>query len=152
MSRWRSEGDHAVAGMRCAAVMRGDPSLLFEAVGNLVDNALKFTPPGGRVRCAPLPPYALGFEVTDIRPGIPAEQREAVLRRFYRAEQSRHTPGSGLGLALVAAVARLHGMDLSITDAAPGCMVTVALDGAAPISVQQTEADRVVPLAAIGVQ
>jgi signal transduction histidine kinase len=72
------------------------------------------------------------------------------LLRFYRAEESRHTPGSGLGLALVAAVARLHGMTLSIADVAPGCLVTVALDGVAQTSVQQAEADRIVPLIAIG--
>ena len=135
------------------AVMRGDPNLLFEAMANLVDNALKFTPFGGRITIRTFATVrGLGFEVADDGPGIPRDEREAVLLRFYRAEESRHAPGSGLGLALVAAVARLHGMDLSITDAAPGCMVTVALDGAAPISVQQTEADRVVPLAAIGVQ
>lgn len=107
-----------------AALMRGDPNLLFEAVGNLVDNALKFTPPGG---CVTVRGFArsgtVGIEVTDTGPGIPEDEREPVLRRFYRAETSRHTPGSGLGLALVAAVARLHGMDLVISDAMPGCRI-----------------------------
>ena len=109
-----------------AVVMRGDPSLLFEAIGNLVDNALKFTPPGGRVE---LRTFAndggRGIEVADCGPGIPADQREAVLRRFYRTEQSRHTPGSGLGLALVAGVAGLHDMAIAITDANPGCRVAL---------------------------
>jgi len=109
-----------------AVVMRGDPSLLFEAIGNLVDNALKFTPPGGRVE---LRTFAndgrRGIEVSDSGPGIPADQREAVLRRFYRTEQSRHTPGSGLGLALVAGVAGLHDMAIAITDANPGCRVAL---------------------------
>jgi signal transduction histidine kinase len=109
------------------AMMRGDPNLLFEAVGNLVDNALKFTPPGGRVTvCGFASAGTIGFEVTDNGPGIPAEEAACVLRRFYRAESSRHTPGSGLGLALVAAVARLHGMDLTISDAKPGCRITIA--------------------------
>ena len=107
--------------------MRGDPSLLFEAVGNLVDNALKFTPRGG---CVTVSGFArggtIGVEVDDTGPGIPAEETGSVLRRFYRAESSRNTPGSGLGLALVAAVARLHGMDLTISDAGPGCRVTMA--------------------------
>jgi signal transduction histidine kinase len=108
-------------------MMRGDPSLLFDAVGNLVDNALKFTPAGGRVTvCAFRRDGLVGFEVTDTGPGISAGERDAVVRRFYRAEASRHTPGSGLGLALVAAVARLHGMELTIGDARPGCRVTVA--------------------------
>ena len=107
--------------------MRGDPGLLFEAVANLVDNALKFTPGGGCVtaRCFGAG-GAVGFEVSDTGPGIPDAEADSVLRRFYRAEASRNTPGSGLGLSLVAAVARLHGMDLSISDGRPGCRVTVA--------------------------
>ena len=79
--------------------------------------------------------------VTDTGPGIPLKERDAVLRRFYRAEKSRHTPGSGLGLTLVAAVARLHGLTLTIDDANPGCRVTLRqgdgkakrdVDGAVP--------------------
>jgi signal transduction histidine kinase len=61
--------------------------------------------------------------VMDTGPGIPEDEREAVLGRFYRTEDSRHTPGSGLGLALVAAVARLHGMTVTIADARPGCRI-----------------------------
>ena len=109
------------------AMMRGDPSLLFEAVGNLVDNALKFTPRGGHVTVGGFARAGtIGFEVTDTGPGIPASEAACVLRRFYRAESSRNTPGSGLGLALVAAVARLHGMDLAISDARPGCRIIIA--------------------------
>ena len=108
-------------------VMRGDPNLLFEAVGNLVDNALKFTPRGG---CVTLRGFCgegiIGVEVTDTGPGIPHSEHDAVLRRFYRAETSRHAAGSGLGLALVAAVARLHGLELTIRDAKPGCRVIMA--------------------------
>jgi signal transduction histidine kinase len=115
-----------LAPLESRAIIRGDPSLLFEVVGNLVDNALKFTPPGG---CVTVRGFAgsgtIGFEVEDNGPGIPAAEREAVQRRFYRTEASRHTPGSGLGLTLVTAVARLHGMDLTIADAYPGCRVTV---------------------------
>jgi signal transduction histidine kinase len=119
-------------------VMRGDPSLLFEAVGNLVDNALKFTPTGGRVSVGGFARGGMvGIEVVDSGPGIPADERDQVLRRFYRTETSRHTEGSGLGLALVAAVARLHGMELTISDAAPGCRITLArpesVDGAAAV-------------------
>jgi signal transduction histidine kinase len=112
------------------AKMAGDPSLLFEAIGNLVDNAIKFTPSGGRVTVRVFRENEnLGIAVTDTGPGIPAEEREAVLRRFYRAEKSRHTPGSGLGLSLVAAVARLHGLHLVIEDAKPGCRVTLRREG-----------------------
>ncbi|WP_247444255.1 ATP-binding protein [Bradyrhizobium sp. 197] len=109
-----------------SAKMAGDPSLLFEAIGNLVDNAIKFTPSGGRITVRVFNENKhFGIIVADTGPGIPAEEREAVLRRFYRAERSRHTPGSGLGLSLVAAVARLHGLDLIIEDAKPGCSVTL---------------------------
>lgn len=109
-----------------SARIAGDPSLLFEAIGNLVENAIKFTPSGGRVTVRVFGDAAhLGVVVTDTGPGIPAEEREAVLRRFYRTERSRHTPGSGLGLSLVAAVARLHGLDLVIEDAKPGCRVVL---------------------------
>jgi signal transduction histidine kinase len=109
-----------------AVVMHGDPDLLFEAISNLVDNALKFTPPGGQVGVRSFSnDDGLGIEVTDTGPGILPDQREAVLRRFYRTEQSRHTPGSGLGLALVAGVAGLHEMAIQIADADPGCRITL---------------------------
>lgn len=108
-------------------MMRGDASLLFEAVANLVDNALKFTPEGG---CVTVRGFArsgaIGVEVADTGPGIRPDEAALVLGRFYRTETSRNTPGSGLGLALVAAVARLHGMDLAIGDARPGCRVTIS--------------------------
>lgn len=109
-----------------AASIPGDPSLLFEALGNLVDNALKYTAYGGRVTVRVLPEKRRpGFEVSDNGLGIPAAQREAVLRRFHRLDASRQSPGTGLGLALVAAVARLHAMELAIEDAAPGCRITL---------------------------
>ena len=109
-----------------AVPMLGDPSLLFEAISNLVDNALKFTPPGGRIGVRVFAgDGGRGIEVSDTGPGIPPDQREAVLRRFYRAEQSRHTPGSGLGLALVSGVAGLHDMMVRISDANPGCRIAL---------------------------
>jgi signal transduction histidine kinase len=110
-----------------SAVMDGDSSLLFEAVGNLIDNAIKFTPAGGRIVAKVKHRSGnLVLSIADTGCGIARGEREAVLRRFHRAEQSRHTPGNGLGLSLVAAVARLHGMDLAIEDAAPGCRVVLA--------------------------
>jgi signal transduction histidine kinase len=120
------------------AAMRGDPSLLFELVANLVDNAIKFAPRGGLVTVRSfVEGDTTGIEVSDTGPGIPWDEREAVIRRFYRTETSRNTPGSGLGLALVAAVARLHGMTLTIADAMPGCRIAVGFretkDGAGTV-------------------
>jgi signal transduction histidine kinase len=112
------------------ALMLGDSSLLFEAVGNLVDNAIKFTPPDGRVIVRTFSEAGgIGVEVCDSGPGIPCHERDAVSRRFYRLEQSRNTPGTGLGLALVSAIARLHGMDLMLGDANPGCRITLVRAG-----------------------
>ena len=111
------------------AKMAGDPSLLFEAIGNLVDNAIKFTPAGGQVAIRIFDGGGrLGIEVSDTGPGIAKAERDAVLRRFYRAEKSRHTQGSGLGLSLVAAVGRLHGLELAIEDGIPGCRVSLQGD------------------------
>lgn len=70
------------------------------------------------------------LDVADDGPGVPLEERARVLRRFYRLDRSRSTPGSGLGLALVAAVAKLHGTAPVLSDAAPGLRVTVDLSAA----------------------
>jgi signal transduction histidine kinase len=106
--------------------LRGDRDLLFEAIANLVDNAIKFTPIGGQVQVA-LTDRDDGCVVTvaDSGPGIPEAEREAVTRRFYRSERDRRAQGSGLGLALVAAITRLHGFRLAISGNAAGCVIDV---------------------------
>jgi signal transduction histidine kinase len=106
--------------------LQGDRNLLFEALANLVDNAIKFAPPNGHVSIQ-LFRDSRGFGVTiaDDGPGIPPSERQAVLRRFYRAEASRHTPGNGLGLSLASAIAAMHGMLLHFNDAQTGCSVTL---------------------------
>jgi signal transduction histidine kinase len=98
-----------------------DGELLFEAIGNLVDNAIKFTPPDGSVEIA-LVATAEGVEirVSDTGPGIAEDQRKSVLQRFYRVIDSRHLPGSGLGLSLVDAIVRLHDFALVLDDAPGG--------------------------------
>lgn len=104
--------------------VRGNPNLVARAAANLVDNGLKYTPAGGKVVVTVEAASAKGegpsLAVRDSGPGIPAEDRERVLDRFVRLERSRNTPGSGLGLSLVAAVARMHGATLELTDAGPG--------------------------------
>jgi signal transduction histidine kinase len=95
--------------------VRGDRDLLFEAVANLVDNAIKFTLEGGRVEIELLRGNSeTVVRVTDTGPGINQQETEAVLWRFYRSDKIRNTPGVGLGLNLVAAIAKLHGFRLVI--------------------------------------
>jgi signal transduction histidine kinase len=110
--------------------LHGDAALLRQMLANLIDNALTHGGQAVRValRAGPV------LEVADDGPGVPAEERARVLRRFYRLDRSRGTPGSGLGLALVAAVAKLHGAAPVLSDAAPGLCVTVDLSGSRPKS------------------
>jgi signal transduction histidine kinase len=108
------------------AVVEADPKLLFEAVSNLVDNAIKFTGSGGAVE------VGVGGEashpriiVRDNGPGVPESERALVLQRFYRSQSVRATPGSGLGLSIVAAITRLHRFGLSLYDADPGLTAVI---------------------------
>jgi signal transduction histidine kinase len=112
--------------------VQGDRNLLFEALANLVENAIKFAPDAGRVSVH-LFRDAVGFGVTitDNGPGIAPQERQAVLRRFYRGEASRHTPGNGLGLSLTHAVAGMHGMSIRFNDVPAGCSVTLFGNSAA---------------------
>jgi signal transduction histidine kinase len=108
------------------ATVHGDRDLLFEAVANLVDNAVKFTPEGGRVELSLLRRGGDSvIRVSDTGPGIPESEREAVTRRFYRVDKSRNTKGFGLGLSLVSAIVKLHGFRFTIA-AGPGFTVEIA--------------------------
>ena len=108
------------------ATVRGDRDLLLEAVANLVDNALKFTPAGGYVELALVRGKNESIvRVSDSGPGIRESERETVTRRFYRSEKSRTTLGFGLGLSLVSAIVKLHGFRLTI-GAGPGCVAEIA--------------------------
>jgi len=102
----------------------GDRDLIFDAIANLVDNAIKHGRAGGQVvvACETVNGSPI-VSITDNGPGIPAGQHEQVFKRFYRLEQSRYTPGNGLGLSLVAAVARLHGARIEMCDTSPGLKV-----------------------------
>ncbi|CAL8481338.1 sensor histidine kinase [Caballeronia sp. S22] len=105
---------------------QGDANLLFEAVANLTENAIKFAPAEGHVEIELFRNQDdMGIRVIDDGPGIALEERDAVLRRFYRGEASRHTPGSGLGLSLVNAVAGMHGMSVCFEDAQCGCRIAL---------------------------
>jgi signal transduction histidine kinase len=105
--------------------VEGDRDLLFEAVANLVDNAVKFTPEGGRVELSVrIAGDDAVVRVSDTGPGIAASERELVGKRFYRSDKSRSHPGLGLGLSLVNAIVKLHGFQLSISSG-PGCVTEI---------------------------
>ena len=102
--------------------MVGDRDMLLQAVANLLDNAVKFTPEGGTIRLTASAP-ARGkreISVSDEGPGLAPMDRARAGERFFRADPSRALPGSGLGLSLVKAVAALHGGELQLGDAQPG--------------------------------
>jgi len=111
----------------------GDRELLLQLVTNLVENAIRHTPAGSTIE------LELKRDGTDIvavvaddGPGIPPEHRAKVFRRFYRLDASRTTPGNGLGLSLVAAVAELHGAQISLRDRAPGLLVELRFPALRP--------------------
>lgn len=122
------------------AAVKGNRELISQALANLVDNAIKYAAPqaqdagetaagkrrGIRVEAGSLNDQVV-LTVSDRGPGIPAGDRTRVIDRFVRLEQSRSRPGSGLGLSLVSAVARLHGGELKLEDNAPGLRARIAL-------------------------
>ena len=107
-------------------VVIGDRDLIFQAIANLLDNAIKYTPERGSVELS-LTRGVSGarVRVSDSGPGIPPGDRARVLERFVRLEASRSTPGNGLGLSLVAAVAKLHGAEVRFESARPGLVVNL---------------------------
>ena len=123
-----AEDAHQVlsADIEPAVKVRGDAELLTQAVTNLIENALVHTPTGSHI-CLSVGRRAGGVALTvaDDGPGIPAEERAKVLRRFYRLDVSRHSPGAGLGLAIVSAIAALHEAQISLADNCPGLRVEI---------------------------
>ena len=112
--------------------LSGDQLLLAQAVNNLIDNALKYTPPGGTVTVSTVRPDAAtaGVVVADTGPGMTDTQRDRATERFFRGDASRGTPGVGLGLSLVDAVARLQGGSLEFADQRPGLRASINFPGA----------------------
>jgi signal transduction histidine kinase len=108
----------------------GDREMIQQAIANLLDNALKFSPPGSTIRIEAAADPQLGARVTvaDQGPGIPEPDRMRATERFFRGESARSTPGSGLGLSLVQAVATLHGGTLRLEDNRPGLRATLTLN------------------------
>lgn len=109
---------------------RGDRQLIGQALANLIDNAIKYgsSAEGGEIKVlAKDTGPGVEITVTDSGPGIPKKDRERVLKRFVRLEESRSRPGSGLGLSLVAAVARLYGGSVRVEDNKPGLRMVLSL-------------------------
>ncbi|VAW80482.1 hypothetical protein MNBD_GAMMA13-910 [hydrothermal vent metagenome] len=105
----------------------GNRDLLSQALGNLLDNAIKYTPDGGLITVTAIHTgVAAQFSIADNGLGIPAAERDRVLQRFVRLDQARSSPGNGLGLSLVSAVAGLHSAALELGDNGPGLIVTLS--------------------------
>ena len=108
--------------------VQGDRDLLFQALTNVLDNAVKYTPPDGRIVVSvSLEGAWATLVVSDTGRGVPADEREKVVQRFYRLERDREAAGSGLGLSLVQAVTSMHHGTLELEDNAPGLRVTLKL-------------------------
>lgn len=117
-----------IADLQDTAMINGDRDLLFQAFANVLDNALKFTPTGGAItlRLYAHPGRSV-ISIEDNGPGIKAEDKDKIFKRFYRAESSRTTEGSGLGLSLVIAVIDLHGGRIELHDRNSGLKLDMIL-------------------------
>jgi signal transduction histidine kinase len=124
------------------ARVKGNRELISQALANLVDNAIKYVEPQGEAINGATPQIVVKamnegerilLTVADNGPGIPEPDRARVVERFVRLEQSRSQPGSGLGLSLASAVARLHGGELTLEDNQPGLKSVIALPRGGPV-------------------
>jgi signal transduction histidine kinase len=111
----------------------GDRDLLFDAISNLVDNAIKHGRANGLVRIsADASENGAVLMISDDGPGVPANECDLIFKRFYRSEKSRCTPGNGLGLSIVAAVARVHGANVKLSSNEPGLTVELQFPQSTP--------------------
>jgi signal transduction histidine kinase len=133
-----------------AAPVRGNRELVSQALANLVDNAIKYAGPDQQSAGGAMPQIVVQavnekdrvlLTVSDRGPGIAEADRPRVVERFVRLEQSRSQPGSGLGLSLAAAVARLHGGDLKLEDNGPGLKTIIALPRGGPLQMPNETRD-----------
>jgi len=121
-------GVRLVTELQVHPLVKGDRDLLFQALANLLDNAIKYAPAQSEILCRLFSDAGTTrLVLSDKGPGIPADQRENVFQRFYRLEQSRTTPGNGLGMSLVQAVMQLHHLDIELQDNNPGLKVAITL-------------------------
>ena len=122
------EGKTLLADLSAPLPLSGDRELLTQMVANLVDNALRHTPANTRIVVASARHAGAGrLTVSDNGPGVPPAELGRIFERFYRLDAARATPGDGLGLSLVAAIAELHGMDCAASDNGPGLSVALEM-------------------------
>ena len=121
---------------------RGDPNLVAQALANVVDNAIKYTPEGSITLALTTVEGRPAFVVADTGPGIPDEFKSKVLERLFRMEQSRTSAGSGLGLSLAAAVARSHNIELKLEDNRPGLRVILRFPLRQPVQDPAATSDK----------
>lgn len=121
---------HFATDIRGTESVKGNRQLISQAIGNLLDNAIKYTPAGGHVSLSlSVNDEHIVIAVADNGPGIPAELRDRAVQRFVRLDTSRSTSGNGLGLSLVKAVAEQHAAELSLDDNQPGLRVSLTFRG-----------------------
>lgn len=122
--------------------IRGDRDLLFQALANVFENAIKYTPAKGKIRIAlsQMADQAV-ITIADNGPGIPEEEREKVFRRFYRLDQSRSTAGNGLGLSMVSAIVGMHDGEIDLADNYPGLktIIRLPIGQKVPVSIQSEQ-------------
>ncbi len=122
------EGKTIVLELGVALPMFGDQELLTQLVANLIDNAIRHTPAGSRIEVGSLRDGDCGqLIVADNGAGVPASEQKRIFERFYRVDSARTTPGDGLGLSLVAAIADLHGAQIVACDNGPGLRIVFAI-------------------------
>jgi len=120
------EGKTLIARLDAPLPAPGDKELIVQMIANLVDNALRHTPPGACIEVSGKPtPGGVSLTVADDGPGVAPDELKAIFQRFYRAEAARASTGTGLGLSLVAAIAELHGLECAASDNRPGLRVTL---------------------------
>jgi signal transduction histidine kinase len=115
--------------------IQGDAELLFQLFSNLIENAIRHTPAGTNILIEGRPtPEGIKVVVHDDGPGIPEQEYPKITRRFYRLSSSRSEPGNGLGLALVSAIASLHGARMAFLDGNPGLSVKLLFSPTGPVA------------------
>lgn len=118
------DGKRLIAEIRPGVAITGDAELVAQMISNLLENALKYTSAGATITATVECSAGLSIAtIADDGPGVPAGEHDKILRRFYRIDSSRGAPGAGLGLSLVAAIARMHGGDIVVDDNNPGLRV-----------------------------